>query len=297
MARWGENEFLLHGKENADLSRLSGVGAVLYGHNAYDIDAIIGPVVSARIDEKARRGEAVIAFDDDDTGNKALAKVKSGSLRGVSFGYRIHEAVQVQENEKWIEPKTKREFNGPAIVATKWEAFEISLTPVPADSTVGIGRAARSLDGIRIKNANEKKETDMEKDEIKKMIGEAVEGLRASLPRAEDILAQVTAAVADQGKPQLRVSPEVLLEITGRAAAVGLETKCQVIDLALAGKTEAELLRHIGDAAIARRDARDNGDGPLPNARGTETPALPKLSEVDDDLLARSLKHPIEAAY
>jgi len=254
-------------------------------------------VVSARIDEKARRGEAVIAFDDDDTGNKALAKVKSGSLRGVSFGYRIHEAVRVEENEKWIEPKTKREFNGPAIVATKWEAFEISLTPVPADSTVGIGRAARSLDGIRIKNANEKKETDMEKDEIKKMIGEAVEGLRASIPRAEDILAQVTAAVADQGKPQLRVSPEVLLEITGRAAAVGLETKCQVIDLALAGKTEAELLRHIGDAAIARRDARDNGDGPLPNARGTETPALPKLSEVDDDLLARSLKHPIEAAY
>ncbi len=294
VSRWMGDEYLLHGKKNVDLARLKSIGAALYGHNAYDLDSIVGAVSSVRIDEKARRGEASITFDDDEIGAKALGKVKSGSLRGVSVGYAIHEAVRVEENEKWVDPESKREYAGPALIATRWEPYEISLTPIPADPSVGVGRAARSLDGIRIINT-QTGETDMTPEEVKKIVSEAVEGLRAALPKAEDIVAQVRETLDNANKPQLRVTPEILIDLTGRAAAISLECKSQVMDMALAGKTEPELLRAIADAALGDHDAGDHGDGQ--NAGRSTPPTQPKLSEVDDDLLARSLKNPIDAGY
>jgi HK97 family phage prohead protease len=294
VSRWMGDEYLLHGKKNVDLARLKSIGAALYGHNAYDLDSIVGAVSSARIDEKARRGEASITFDDDEIGAKALGKVKSGSLRGVSVGYAIHEAVRVEENEKWVDPESKREYAGPALIATRWEPYEISLTPVPADPSVGVGRAARSLDGIRIINT-QTGETDMTPEEVKKIVSEAVEGLRAALPKAEDIVAQVRETLENANRPQLRVDTETLLDLTGRAAAISLECKSQVMDMALSGKTEQEMLRAIADAALGNHDAGDHGDGQN-NGRSTP-PAGPKLSEIDDDVLARSLKNPIDAGY
>jgi phage head maturation protease len=295
VTRWMGDEYLLHGKKNVDLSRLTNIGAALYGHNAYDMDNIVGAVVSACIDEKARRGEATIAFDDDEIGNKAMGKVKSGSLRGVSVGYAIHEAVRVEEGEKWQDPETKREYAGPALIATRWEPYEISLTPIPADPSVGVGRAARTLDGIRIINSQTQGETDMTPEEVKRIVSEAVEGLREALPKAEDIVAQVRETLDNANKPQLRVDPETLLDLTGRAAAISLECKSQVMDMALAGKTEQEMLRAIADAALGNHDAGDHGDGQ--NAGRGVPPAQPKLSEIDDDVLARSLKNPIDAGY
>lgn len=294
VSRWMGDEYLLHGKKNVDLARLKSIGAALYGHNAYDLDSIVGAVSSARIDEKARRGEASITFDDDEIGNKAMGKVKSGSLRGVSVGYAIHEAVRVEKGEKWQDPETKREYAGPALIATRWEPYEISLTPIPADASVGVGRAARSLDGIRIINPSQG-DTEMTPEEVKKIVSEAVEGLRAALPKAEDIVAQVRETLENESKPQLRVTPEVFIDLTGRAAAVSLECKSQVTDMALAGKTEQEMLRAIADAAMGDHDAGDRGDGQ--NAGRGAPPAQPKLSEIDDDVLARSLKNPIDAGY
>lgn len=291
VGRWMGDEYLLHGAKNVDLARLTSIGAALYGHNAYDMDNIVGSIVSARIDAKARRGEASIRFDDDEIGNKALSKVKSGSLRGVSVGYAIHEAVRVEEGEKWQDPETKREYAGPALIATLWEPYEISLTPIPADPSVGVGRAARTLDGIRIVNKQSQGDIDMTPEEIKRIVDEAVEGLRAE---NKDLRDQVL-ALADKDKPQLRVDPETLLDLTGRAAAISLECKSQVMDMALSGKTEQEMLRAIADAALGNHDAGDHGDGQ--NAGRGATPTQPKLSEIDDDVLARSLKNPIDAGY
>lgn len=297
VARWVGDEYLLHGEKNADLSRLTTVGAAVYGHR-YDLQNIIGPIKEARVDKESRRGVAVICFDDDDTGNRAWAKVKSGSLRGVSFGYAIHEAVRIEEDETWVDPDSLREFKGPALVATRWEAYEISLTPVPADASVGVGRAARDLDGIRMLTATtkEKGELDMDEKDVKHLIDEAIEGLRGAIPTAEAVASQVVAVLADANRPTLRVTPELLRDLTGRAAAVSLLVKSEVMDMALSGKNEADMLRHIAEAAMRGSDTQDHGDTRNPGAPAG-APALPKLSEVDDDLLARSLKNPIELPY
>ena len=98
--RWFGKEILLHGVKNADFGRLRSVGAVLYGHNSKDISNIIGPIKKVWIDEN-RIGRAIIGFDDDDTGNIALKKVQSKSLRGVSFAYMITKARQLREKEEW----------------------------------------------------------------------------------------------------------------------------------------------------------------------------------------------------
>jgi len=153
--RWFGAEILLHGEGNVDLKRLKNVGSVIYGHMPYDMKNIIGPIKKVYMDKDNRQARALIGFDDDDTGNLAMKKVKSRSLKGVSFGYVITKGRRVLEGEEWTDPDSQKTYKGPAIVATRWEPYEITLTPIPADPTVGLGREmTRSLEGIEIVGNN-----------------------------------------------------------------------------------------------------------------------------------------------
>lgn len=143
MPRWIGSEILLHGPKNVDLSRLKKMGAGLLNHNP---DNIIGPL--SRISISEFQGIATLGFDEDEIGEWAWIKVQSGSLRGVSVGYEIGEAVRIYEKEKY-EARPGYFINGPAIIATRWTPAEVSLTPVPADMKSGVTRTL-NLDGIRI---------------------------------------------------------------------------------------------------------------------------------------------------
>jgi len=144
--RWMGAEYLLHDKESVDLGRLRTMGSALFNH---DRDKIIGPVTEPNIGPD-RRGHALIGFDDTEDGRTARTRVKAKSLRGVSVGYQILKARIVEKDEVYEHPVIGR-IDGPAFIALRWEPIEISLTPVPADGTVGVGRdATRSLDGIEI---------------------------------------------------------------------------------------------------------------------------------------------------
>jgi phage head maturation protease len=63
-------------------------------------------------------------------GNQSLEEVASGVLRGVSFAYNIlgHRVDDLGAGRQ-------------RVTADKWAAYEITLTPIPADPTVGVGRA------------------------------------------------------------------------------------------------------------------------------------------------------------
>lgn len=117
------------------------MGAALLNHDP-GIDSIVGRIEKISIDEKARKGRATIAFDDDEVGNRAFAKVKSGSLRGVSVRFSVDNAQLVGEREEWQSPGGQKFKGGDRglEVATRWTPREISLTPIPADTTVGVGR-------------------------------------------------------------------------------------------------------------------------------------------------------------
>lgn len=128
VARWGAEEVLSHKSGAVSLERLNTGGCLLFNH---DRDRIIGKVISAKV--KNRRGVATVQFDTDEDSETMFQKVKSGSLRNTSVGYRV---LETRTDEKVKDGVKKVTYT-----ATKWEPLEISLTPVPADITVGVGRS------------------------------------------------------------------------------------------------------------------------------------------------------------
>lgn len=127
---------LLHSKSAADFSRARNVGSVLFNH---DPARIIGSIERLWVDEGDRRGRATIRFDETPEGETAFTRVQSGSLRGVSVSALMLKVQRIGEHEAWRTPDG-RELKGPLNVVKKWQVAEISLTAVPADHSIGIGR-------------------------------------------------------------------------------------------------------------------------------------------------------------
>lgn len=121
VVRMGENEILRHNDSSVDLGRLNSIGTLLFNHNA---DKPIGKIESAKIENG--RGEAVVSFDTDEESDVIFQKVKRGSLRGVSVGYRVNEWSHDKAGKIWY--------------AERWTPLEISIVSVPADPSVGVNR-------------------------------------------------------------------------------------------------------------------------------------------------------------
>ena len=68
---------------------------------------------------------------------KIYQKVKSGTLKGVSVGYKVDNFEEVGEGRK----SSDMRFDGPCYVARHWTPYEVSIVSVPADPTVGVGRS------------------------------------------------------------------------------------------------------------------------------------------------------------
>lgn len=144
VSRWYGTEILSHDKDAVDLKRLKEVGVVLFTHGK---DANYGRMPIAKIDdvwldEAERKLRAKIAFDDDKDSEKVFQKVKKGFIKGVSFGYSVSSWEEVAAGKKSVNGR----FTGPASVGIKWEPFEISVEPTPADPTIGIGRSLEEVE-------------------------------------------------------------------------------------------------------------------------------------------------------
>ena len=131
-------EVLDHSPESVDMSRArDGLPFLLY----HDQRSPVGMVENLRTVGKQLRGE--IRFFSTQQGQEAKRMVQEG-LRTVSVGYFIQDMQQ--EGSR-----------GDVAVyrVTKWTPFEVSLAPVAADITVGIGRSLTYGQGIRtMENAN-----------------------------------------------------------------------------------------------------------------------------------------------
>ena len=125
-------EILDHAGGAVDLSRLNTVGVVLFNH---DTDRVVGKVIRAWVENN--RGMAEIEFDSDDDAEKIFSKVAAGTLKTTSVRY----AVDAWEEVKAGATSADGRFNGPCMIARKWTPLEVSIVSVPADATVGVGRA------------------------------------------------------------------------------------------------------------------------------------------------------------
>ncbi len=138
VSRWYGNEILLHEESAVDMNRLTNVGTVLFAHGR-DVRHGKMPVAridSAWVDASQKKCRALITFDEDEESQKVKTKVLSGSIKGVSFGYSVSSWEEVAAGKM----SANGRFMGPAYVALKWEPYEISIEPTPADPSVGVGR-------------------------------------------------------------------------------------------------------------------------------------------------------------
>jgi hypothetical protein len=111
-----------------DLSRLRSGAPLLSNHDASNLDAVIGSVVSARIEGglglatcklSGRKGMEGVAID-----------VADGILRQVSCSYKIEEAERIQRGDV------------PLLRATRWCPYELSLVCIGADPSASIRKDA-----------------------------------------------------------------------------------------------------------------------------------------------------------
>ena len=137
--RWFGLEILDHDPAAVDLTRINEIGCLLFNHNR---DAVIGKINRAWIED--HRGLAEVEFDTDDQSEVIFQKVQSGTLKGVSVGYRIDSLEEVTAGKTSADGR----FTGPCEIARKWWPYEISIVSVPADATVGVGREADQPGGV-----------------------------------------------------------------------------------------------------------------------------------------------------
>ena len=118
------DEELVVTPEAVDLGRLRNGAPLLSNHDSSNLDAVIGSVVSARIEGglglatcklSGRKGMEGVAID-----------VADGILHQVSCGYKIEEAERIQRGDV------------PLLRATRWCPYELSLVCIGADPSASV---------------------------------------------------------------------------------------------------------------------------------------------------------------
>lgn len=127
--RWFGNEILDHSPSAIDWSRLaSGRAAFLVDHEWGDQ---VGVIERAWVDEN-RRGQCVVRFGRSARAEEIFNDVVDGIRTLTSVGYQVLEAKLSVE----------RDDGDDDYLVTRWMPYEVSVVAVPADHTVGAGRAA-----------------------------------------------------------------------------------------------------------------------------------------------------------
>lgn len=122
--RWFGKEILSHDPKAIRLDRLRDGGPVLIDHDRFDH---VGVVVEASIDAD-KKGRALIRFGRGSRASEIFQDVVDGIRSKISVGYRVHKWEVNEDEETWR--------------GVDWEPYEVSLVSIPADPTVGVGRAA-----------------------------------------------------------------------------------------------------------------------------------------------------------
>lgn len=133
--RFFGTEILVHDKSAIRLGRMSSKAMpLLFNHDPGDpigmIDA--GRITDGRLEVSAHLFTTARAQE--------VAAMLDGGLRNVSVGYRIHDA---EDDRKTGEVRV-----------TDWEPYEASIVTIPADPTVGLGRAGATEFEVHVRSIN-----------------------------------------------------------------------------------------------------------------------------------------------
>ena len=159
--RWFGKEILLHKKGAADLSRMNDGGVYLWNH---DRDVVLGVAEKAWLGDDRRLYATVRwspnTMEPGTVERRRRQDIEAGITRNVSFAYSIDDV---------------EERNG-VFYVTKWNVLEISSVSVPADQSVGLGRAMDEPSAVDTANPDPELETI--KAAVAETIGESLYSLK-----------------------------------------------------------------------------------------------------------------------
>ena len=119
---WGLRESLR--MDGLDLTRFEKNPVLLDSHNMWEASAVIGEA-PVRVKDGLLLAEA--RFAETDRADDIWRLVRDGFLRTVSIGYDVRKHLELAEGAE------DGDIRGPAVIATDWELFEVSMVPIPAD--------------------------------------------------------------------------------------------------------------------------------------------------------------------
>lgn len=160
--------------EGVKLTRYKRNPVVLDTHNRYEAGAVIA-IAKATVED--RQLVAKVTFAETARASEIWELVRTGFLKAVSIGFIPDASKTVRLAEGETDGEGEGEIVGPAIIINKWELFEISIVPVPADANA-LRRGFFDSDGDgllpvihslaeslqRLTAENSKKEIDMDRD-------------------------------------------------------------------------------------------------------------------------------------
>lgn len=155
-------EILDHTPTSIDLSRAKDGLVVLDRHHGDQIG-----LMDVEIDTAARKLGGTVKFCSGARAQEIATDAAKGLRRNVSVGYVVDHRSYVLEGER----------DGiPVVRAKSWMPFEASFEPVPADATVGVGRAADLTTNTDAGNpADQNKENTMDAKQMAALYARAAE--------------------------------------------------------------------------------------------------------------------------
>lgn len=115
----------------------SGSAPFLAMHNAFELEAVLGVVEKAWIDEDKGEGRAIIRFGKgDEKIDKVWNLISQGIIRNISVGYTVEEYEMYDEDGQHI------------YRAVKWTPLELSAVTVPADAKATVRGETRTSDCV-----------------------------------------------------------------------------------------------------------------------------------------------------
>ena len=126
-------EILSCAPQDVDLTRLLDGGPFLMDH---DPGEQVGVVMSASIDQD-KVARATVKLSRSEDGEELALDIADGIRTKVSVGYQVTRLLDKRER-----PDGQTEY------VWAWMPYEISSVAIPADNSVGIGRAAANVDAV-----------------------------------------------------------------------------------------------------------------------------------------------------